>query len=376
MATGIYKRGSVNWIRYAGTDGRMKFESCRGLSFKEAEARLADRKKQVRDGDLQARVSRPDMTFRELAEEYNAWAQRQRGIRQKRERVQQLEKVFGNVKLKHFTTMLLEQFQTDRLGKGHGTRKEIEDGKTPKGNKPATVNRLLGVLRHMFTKAHDWGFVSDDVLRRLRKVKQLEENNARLRFLSRGECRKLISACDDHLRPIVVMALNTGMRRSEILQLRWDQVDLQHGFILLSVTKNGQRREIPINAALRDVLAVLALVRREGVSFVFANKGTGKPFHQVARSFSAALREAGISDFKFHDLRHTFASHLAMAGVELITIKELLGHKDVTMTLRYAHLAPAQKRRAVDVLNGILMGAPERTIQKLDSEGVSEGIKP
>jgi integrase len=142
----------------------------------------------------------------------------------------------------------------------------------------------------MFAKANDWGFVTDKVLRRVRKAKQLEENNARLRFLSRDECRTLVDACNKHLRPIVVTALNTGMKRSEILGLRWDQVDLRHGFILLSVTKNGQRREIPINATLRAVFG--SLVRRVDLPYVFFNKGTEKPFPPVARSFAAALRKA------------------------------------------------------------------------------------
>jgi integrase len=106
----------------------------------------------------------------------------------------------------------------------------------------------------MFTKAVDWNLVEEGVLKRIRKVKLLDENNKRLRYLSVEECKELLGACEPHLRPIVTMALNTGMRKGEILGLTWDRLDLKHGFILLDTTKNGERREIPINATLRATL--------------------------------------------------------------------------------------------------------------------------
>jgi integrase len=361
LAKGIYKRGKIYWIRYAGPDGKVIFESTKGTSFKDAETLFLKRKKEVRDGELQEIVKKPDITFNELAAEYEKWAERQRGIRQKRGRIKQLKKAFGPIQLRHFNTRMLEQFQTERLQKGD---RETED-KKPIGNKPATINRILGVLRHMFTKAVDWGMVSDDVLKRVRKARPLEENNARLRFLSKEECQTLTAACDDHLQPIVITALHTGARKSEILKLRWDQVDLKHGFILFkgSMAKNGERREVPINDTLRTTLS--GIVRRIDLPFVFYNPGTDEPYTMVARSFASTLKKAKITDFRFHDLRHTFASHLAMSGVELITIKKLLGHKDITMTLRYAHLAPAQKKRAVHILDTALNGAADSTIQKL-----------
>lgn len=156
-------------------------------------------------------------------------------------------------------------------------------------------------------------------------------------------------------------ALNTGMRKGEILSLKWDHVDLKHGFILLDITKNGERREIPINTTLRHSLQ--GLTRRLDVPFVFFDDNTRKPFCDIKRSFHTALRRAGIRDFRFHDLRHTFASHLVMAGVDLTTVSRLLGHKSLTMTLRYAHLAPSHMVKAVEILDNTLTG--ESTIQKL-----------
>ena len=161
------------------------------------------------------------------------------------------------------------------------------------------------------------------------------------------------------------MALNTGMRKGKILKLKWDQVDLKHGFILLDITKNGERREVPINETLKGVLQGIA--RHINASNVFYDSKTGSPYKDVKRSFKTAIRRAKIHDFKFHDLRHTFESHLVMAGIDITTVKELLGHKDIKMTLRYAHLAPSHKVNAVDILVSTINDSPSMmpTIQKL-----------
>jgi len=124
----------------------------------------------------------------------------------------------------------------------------------------------------------------------------------------------------------------------------------------LGKTKNGERKEIPINETLRGTLQ--GLIRRLDIPFVFHDPSTGKPYHDVKRSFKTALRRAGIKDFKFHDLRHTFASHLVMAGVDLTTVSRLLGHRTLTMTLSYAHLAPSHKVKAVGILDNALNGQP------------------
>lgn len=279
--------------------------------------------------------------------------------------IEQLKETFGNLPLRRFNTMLIEQFQSDRLQKGK--ERELKPGYKPiqtKGNKPATVNRFLATISHMFTKAVEWDMVEEEILKRIRKVKMLPENNKRLRYLSKEECQALINSCDPHLRPIVISALNTGCRKGEILSMEWEKhVDLRHGFITLDKTKNSDRREVPINDTLRATLQ--STTRRLDVPFVFFDPATGSRYKDVKRSFQSALKKAGIKDFKFHDLRHTFASQLVMAGVDITTVKELLGHKDIKMTLRYAHLAPVHKVKAVDILDKTLTGQP--TIQKLYS---------
>jgi len=338
MTKGIYKRGKLYWIRYAGLDGRMRFEATHSDKFREAEALLIQRRQSIKEGKQPEPVKKIGQHFfKTLAKDYLAWAERQRGYESKRYFIKALEDAFGSIPLRSFTTMLIEEYQSNKL---------------KAGKKPATVNRHVATLKHMFTKAYEWDMIEEYVWKKVRKVKLLEENNRRLRFLSKEECQNLLEKCDSHVRPIVVTALNTGMRKGEILSLKWENVDMNHGFILLTDTKNGERREIPINETLMTTLK--GLPRRIDGKYVFYDPHTDKPYQDVKRSFNTACKKVGIYDFHFHDLRHTFASHLVMAGVDITTVKELLGHKSLAMTMRYAHLAPAHKVKAVSVLDGAL----------------------
>jgi len=277
-------------------------------------------------------------TLKELADHYLEWAQRQRSFESKRGFIIQLLDVFGNLPLRRISTRLIEEFQTERM----------------KRNKPATVNRLLSTLKHMYTKSVDWEMVEEEALKRVRKVKLLPENNRRLRYLSQEECRKLVSVCPPHVKPIVITALNTGMRKEDILSLKWEEnIDMHHGYILLNLTKNGERRQVPMTQEVRDALN--GIVRRIKSSYIFAD-AKGNRYGDIKRSFNTSLIKAGIKDFRFHDLRHTFASHLVMGGIDLATLRELLGHKNLTMTLRYSHLSPNHKEKAVQILAGITSG--------------------
>ncbi len=345
---GLYQRGNVWWMVYQDLFGKMHFESTKTPSKREAEYLLACRRKEIKEGKIPEVKKIRNYSFNQLAEEYLQWARTQRAYRDKSNRVKQLAGIFGNYPLRGFTSRLVEQYQIERLQR----------------NKPATVNRILAVLKHMFTKAVEWDMVEEDVLKRVRKVKLIQENNRRLRFLSKEECQALVEACSPHLRPIVITGLNSGMRKGEILGLKWEQVDLRHDFILLGITKNGERREIPINSTLRATLE--AIPHGLESEYVFVDRN-GNPFKEVRRSFDTALKRAGIQDFRFHDLRHTFASHLVMAGVDITTVKELLGHKNLTMTLRYSHLAPFHKANAVRVLEERIGAVCEDSSDLLDN---------
>lgn len=357
MPKGVFKRkGSTFWwIRYAGIDGKTVFESSKSTKQKVAIDLYHQRKAEIQEGkEPEPRKKIKSHSFKELCNEYKKWAERQRCYPSKVYLIEKLEEHFKTYPLRRFTSMILEQYQSDLM----------------REYKPATVNRLLATIKHMFTKAVDWEMVEEGILKKIRKVKFLEENNRRLRYLSGDEVNALVKESAVHLKPIVLVAVNTGMRKSEILSLKWENVDLKHGFILLDRTKNGERREIPINETVRQALlerhrGTDKKPRRLDVPYVFYEYQTGKPYTDVKTAFRSACRRAKIEDFHFHDLRHCFASHLVMAGIDLTTVKELLGHKTLSMTLRYAHLAPSHKVNAVNVLDGVLRQKDNQNVEEV-----------
>ncbi len=251
----------------------------------------------------------------------------------------QLLSLYADIPLRRFSTSLIDQLQTDLINKGY---------------KASSNNKVTNLIKHMFRKAVEWDMVEEETLKRIRRVKPLKDNSKRLKYLSKEEIQALLNHCTGNTKAIVITALNTGMRKGEILSLKWDNIDLKHGFILLDKTKNGERREIPINDTLRHTLQ--GLTRRFDIPYVFYDPATGKPYQDIKRSFNTAVRRAGIKDFHLHDLRHTFASHLVMAGVDITTVSRLLGHKSLTMTLRYSHLAPEHMSKAVDILDSAING--------------------
>ncbi len=205
----------------------------------------------------------------------------------------------------------------------------------------AAVNRQTACLLHAFRKAMEWEMVEKSPFDKGGRL-FLKENNQRLRYLSQDEIKRLLAECPTHLRWIVECAIHTGMRKGEILTLKWSQI--QDGQIYLQKTKTNEPRQIPIND---DLKALFKEIHQQSKSeHVFPPK-------HINKGFKAAVKRAGIEDFRFHDLRHTFASHLLMRGGALKDVQEILGHKTMTMTLRYAHLSGEHKRRAVNLLNGL-----------------------
>lgn len=349
---GLYRRkgSTVYWMNFSAKS--VSYQRSTGTQDKNLAEKILERIKAEitldQWFDRNEKKSKYEYAFSELCDKYLSWIQgRYKAEKWKRGTVEQLRRQFGDLLLNDFDTHILEQFQSERLKEGE--RKFMKENKlVPVPNKPSTVNRLIAVISHMLTKALDWRMM-DRAVHDAINVKMLPEHNKRLRYLSREEGQALVEACVGVLKAVVITALHTGMRKSEILNLVWAQVDLKHGFILLDKTKNGERREIPINSVLRETLQ--GIVRRIDVPYVFCNPETGRPFQKDwKKTFHSALKKAGIYDFKFHDLRHTFASQLVMAGVDIVTVKELLGHKDIKMTLRYAHLAPSHKVKAVEML--------------------------
>lgn len=191
-----------------------------------------------------------------------------------------------------------------------------------------------------------WGEANENPMQ---KVRFARENNQRIRFLSVDEEERLLPACNNWLRPLVITALNTGFRRSEFLSLTWEDIDFERRAVEVqaSYAKNGERRSISMNDLLHRTLEE---VRIKSPGPVFPNRKVTQ-YRNFRTPFNNALWKAEISNFTFHDLRHTFASRPVMSGIDLPTVKELMGHKDITMTLRYTHLSSDHKQNAVKALD-------------------------
>lgn len=256
----------------------------------------------------------------------------------------------GSYTLADVTPSLLAECR-DKLGR------EITVRHTQRS--PASVVRYMAALSHAFTIAvKEWGWLEDSPMR---KVTKPRESRGRVRFLSDDERVRLLKACKEssspYLYPVVVLALSTGMRNGEIMGLTWDNVDMNRGRAILHETKNGERRAVAITGHALELLKELGKVRRIDGNLLFPAKEnrTQKPM-DLRTPWEAALKKAGVDDFRFHDLRHSAASYLAMNGASLAEIAEVLGHKTLQMVKRYAHLSEGHTARVVESMNQKIFG--------------------
>lgn len=276
---------------------------------------------------------------------------------------------FLNKKLGEITPLDIEKWRTGRLNGG---------------TKPSTVNRDLDDLKSSLNKAASWIKGFSNPIAGVKRVKL--DANRKVRFLSVDEEKRLRAALDgreerlrqerdnanewrlgrgyellpdlrivafaDYLKPMVLVSLNTGMRRGEVFGLTWKEADLDRHEITVdgAKAKSGQTRHIPLNDEAWSTLSDWRMQAGEN-ALIFPSRDGGE-FNNVRKSWEAVLVAAEVEDFRWHDMRHTFASKLVMAGVDLNTVRELLGHSDIKMTLRYAHLAPEHKASAVAKLMG------------------------
>jgi len=228
---------------------------------------------------------------------------------------------------------------------------EVRD-KLAKDRSPATVVRYLAVISHLFTIAvNEWGWLEDNPMRKVRKPK---EPRGRVRILSDEERKSLLDACKKSNKPylhtVVVLALSTGMRQGEVMSLRWQDIDLNKGLITLHETKNDERRTVPLSGYALELLTEHSKVRRLDTDLLFPGKNPQKPL-LIRSSWLAAIKKANISDFRFHDLRHSAASYLAMSGATLTDISAILGHKTLQMVKRYSHLTEQHTAKVVTAMN-------------------------
>jgi integrase len=310
--------------------------SAEWLTENDALAALVERQREIEAG----RIDRlADRTLAELAEEYLAYKEQhgKRSLREDRRIVttRLLPALGSDDPVRRLTASAIAQYERRRAADVSAF----------------TVANELGVLRHMLRLGKRWGYL--DAVPDIDMPKKPE---GRTRYLDENEIARLLDACaysrNPYLAAIVTVALNTGMRKAEILGLEWERVDLSTSRITLYRTKSGKPRGVPLNGAVYDALVALEpdAARRQGRVFARCDGGA---WGQVRTAFATALKRGGIEAFRFHDLRHTAASHMVMRGASLKDVQEVLGHADFKMTLRYAHLSPAHLRSAVERLEGL-----------------------
>ncbi len=283
----------------------------------------------------------------------------------------------------HLGSYLLADISPALIGE---KRDELLGGVTYRGTQrsPATVVRYLSALSHALSIAvKEWGWLEDSPMR---KVSKLKESRGRVRFLDEYERERLLQACREStnpaLYPVVVLAISTGMRYSEILNLTWADVDLNRKRIILQETKNGERRAVPVAGQALELLSQLEKRRHIDTQLLFPKvksqngsqssdklhshfslqkcdlervQKVQKPT-QLRSAWDSALKKAQIENFRFHDLRHCAASYLAMSGASLAEISEILGHKTLVMVKRYAHLSDTHKHAVIDRMNQNFIG--------------------
>jgi integrase len=251
----------------------------------------------------------------------------------------------GHCVLAEITPALIAEYR-DKLARDDGIRR-----------KNSTVRRYLAALSHAFTIAvREWGWLDDSPMRKVSKPK---EPHGRIRFLSDEERLRLLNACkvsgNPYLYTVVVLTLSTGARRGELLHLTWSDVDLKRRILTFRETKNGETRAVPLTGYALAIFTQHATIRRLDTTLVFPDITGTRPLG-IRDAWENAVKRAGITDFHFHDLRHMFASYLAMNGATLAEIAEALGHKTLSMVKRYAHLSEAHTAGVVARMNQAIFG--------------------
>jgi integrase len=340
-------------IEYYGPDGRQRKEMIQG-GLREAKEELSKKRELAKQGI----VINKKITFREVAQKFarlqagkpsfenlqRYWLGFWTKNGQKEEWCDKvLCEYFGDYRLHRIGPLDIENFKKVR------SETPTQHGKVRRGT---CLNRELELLRAILNRAVAWGFLDSSAFAKLPKIWE-PEDHGRVRCLEQSQIQALLAACLDHLRDIVKFALYTGMRKGDILGLKWSNVNLQTGTLTFNEMKKGGKTQVKPLCA--DAVTLLMGIKKGESDYIFTFEG--RPLKSVDRSFRSALKRAGIKDFHFHDLRHCSASWLLMRGASLKSVQEHLNHSSLAMTQRYAHLAPEFQKAEVERLNGLFTEA-------------------
>lgn len=335
------------YLEYYKSEGKRKQELDKtASSWEEAEISLIKCVQREHDEKYGIERKKERIGFNEFAQIYlEDYAINKKSWKDDNSRMKELVKFFEDIELREITPLKIERFRKSRL---------------KAGNTKSTTNRYLALMKKMLNLAIEERYLEKNPVS---KIKFYSERDVlKERILTEEEEEKLMKKSSEHLKSILIVALNTGMRRGEILNLQWKQIDFRMRRMRVEKTKSGKVRYIPMNEILYEELLKVKDRNTQSL-YVFFNPETGKPYLDMKKGFKGACKRAEIQGLRFHDLRHTFATRLVEKGVDIITVKELLGHSDISTTQRYTHSSDERKRKAVEFLNG----NPEKmTIKKRD----------
>jgi integrase len=346
---GVFKKQGVYWIDYY-VNGRRKRERI-GPDKRLAETVHRKRKVEIAEGRFLEKRKVIITTFDELADAYFAYAvhqQRKRSWPRDRTSIRALKAYFGGKRLTELTPAAIEQYRAWRRETTSRRGRPVT---------PACINRELACLKRMFNVARKGLIVLKGGVPAENPVASVSlerENNTRDRVLSREEFDRLMAVAPMHLRPILLTAYHTGMRKSEILKLTWDRVDLKAGIIRLRPedTKTEEGRIIPLTKELSETLkgaTIYLNAAGQRVPYVFTY--AGRRIGSVRRAFETACRQAGLANVVFHDLRHTFVTNMRRAGVDYFRIMAISGHKTMSAFKRYHTIDHQDLHQAIGQLD-------------------------
>ena len=329
----IFIKNGKYYIDYYDSTGRRHREAV-GTNKRQAEQALAVRQTEILQGKFNLEVSLRNILLRDFAGKYLDYARaNKRSWGRDETSLKALLPIFGDLPISRISSWSVERYKVER-------RRSVKE---------ATVNREVALLKRMLTLAVQWHDLKENPIK---SVKLFREDNLVERILTPEEELRLLRECASHLRPIVITALNTGMRLGEILSLTWVNVNLGDGHITVTSenSKSRRARRIPINRVLCDVL----MIHPRTSELVFPSPATGGAWNSsrnpLKTAFYAACRRANIQGLRFHDLRHTFATRLVAENQNIAVISKLLGHAQITTTMRYAHSTSEAEKSAVEKL--------------------------